>query len=149
MHSDRKAERDYNRETLKKLLSSLGELRQAKLTPETRNLYADKLLGYDVRHVSEAVMELGMEPRAEYQSAFPDIGTIIGRVESIRDDRAPKRGRETCGKCFSGYLIFNEDGSPHHRVRDAKRDTFARECECLSNMRVEPAADRKTVAAGA
>lgn len=149
MHNDHKAERELARETLKKLLKSLGELRQAKLTQETENLYITKLVGYDIRHVSEAIMELGLEPRAEYQSAFPDIGTIIGRIESIRDERAPKRSRETCGKCFSGYLIFNEDGSPHHLVRDAKRDTFARECECLSSMRAEPVVDRKTVAAGA
>jgi hypothetical protein len=134
---------------LKKLLKSLGELRQAKLTPETTNLYATKLLGYDLRHASEAIMDLGLEPRAEYQPAFPDIGTILARVEAIRDARTPKRNREYCGHCFAGYLIFNEDGSPHHRVRDAKRDTFVRECECRGTMQSdESMTDRKTVAAG-
>lgn len=127
----------------------LAEARQTSLSEAGRELYIRQLKGYDSRDVERAIQEMAIEPREPFQPAFPDLGTIIARIVATRDQRTRPRATDTCGKCFSGYLIFNEDGSPHHRVRDAKRDTFARECECLSNMRAEPAADRKTVAAGA
>ena len=135
MAIDRKAEMDLQRETLKKLLKSLADFRQATLSPTAEDLYVKQLRGYDMRDVTQAIRDLALEPRKDFQPAFPDLGTIIGRVEAIRDNRTRVGRFVSCGDCAAGFLILNEDGSKHRRVEDSGRDTYAKECQCLTRWR--------------
>lgn len=123
----------------------LAEARQTTLTEAAKELYVRQLKSYDSRDVEKAIQEMATEPRGSFQSAFPDLGTIIQRVIQVRESRTNKGKHQSCGHCFSGYLIFNEDGTPHHRVRDHGKDTYAKECRCLVEWR---GTDRKAVAAG-
>jgi hypothetical protein len=65
------------------------------------------------------------------------LGTIVRRVEAIRDASTRRGKHVACGLngCRAGFLILNEDGTPHDRVFDGGRDTYARECDCLRRWR--------------
>jgi hypothetical protein len=104
----------------------LAGARQANLSPDTEELYTKALLGYDIRHVAEAIKEFGTSPREAYQPAFPDLGSLISRVEAIRD-HSRRRGKfvacESNG-CKGGYLISAD-----------ARYSYAAECDCLRRWR--------------
>lgn len=124
----------------------MAEARQTTLTEAAKELYVRQLKGYDSRDVEKAIQEMATEPREAFQPAFPDLGTIIQRVIQARESRTKRGSLQTCGKCFSGFQIFNEDGTPHHRVRDHGKDTYAKECDCIVEWR---GVDTKARAAGA
>jgi hypothetical protein len=120
MDSSRREKLDSQTQTLKKLLDSLAGVRQAKLEPDTRDLYANALKGYDTRHVAEAVRELGMAPRQQYEPAFPELGAIIAKTEYLRDARKNNAKFVSCDECFYGW----------RQLRDG-----VVECQCLRRYR--------------
>lgn len=101
-------------------------MRQATLNPSAEELYLKNLSGYDMRDVAEAVKAMALEPRGAFESAFPDLGTILGRVQAIRDSRQRRPKFVACGMngCKGGFLI----------VADA-RYSYAAECDCLKRWR--------------
>jgi hypothetical protein len=71
------------------LLTALGIRRQAKLDVEDYLLYASDLESYEMADLENAVGELAKKPRAEGQTAFPDIATILEAVRGAIRARKP------------------------------------------------------------
>jgi hypothetical protein len=116
----------------------LAEARQTTLTQSTSDLYCRQLRAYDLRDVEKAIMNLATEPREAYKTPLPELGAIIRKVETVRDQRTCRPNFVACGEdgCLAGHKIFNyDDGTPHHRVRDSGKDTFVRDCDCLARWR--------------
>jgi hypothetical protein len=90
------------------------------MLPGTETAYVSALMPYDVRHVGEAVREIGMAPRQQYEPAFPDLGTIVAKVEYLRDARKNTARFVSCEECFYGW----------RQLRDG-----VVECECLRRYR--------------
>ena len=63
-------------ETLVVLLRKLATRRQAVVTDATFTIYAQDLLSSPLTDTEKALEEIGMNPRRDGETAFPDIGTI-------------------------------------------------------------------------
>lgn len=138
-------------------LSYLSAARQANPDPETAGVYLTALSDVDPALLERACRELANEPRGEYGTALPDVGTIRRRCEALAvadQDRAERakllpmpasrRNEPTyhCLQCFdepNGWLVRVCPGDDvgtvdeYHcgRVHTHARHTFAMRCECL------------------
>lgn len=65
----------------------LAEARQATISSATLELYSSRLVDYQLEDVREGLTKLSLRPRAEGETAFPDLGTVIGAVKDARRDR--------------------------------------------------------------
>lgn len=123
--SERTEKQEAQRQTLKQLLTSLAGARQAKMLPGTETAYVQALMPYDVRHVAEAVREIGMAPRQQYETGFPDLGTIVAKTEYLRDARKNKAKFVNCDECFFGWRKVGDGVLECHCLRSYRAGTNA------------------------
>jgi hypothetical protein len=70
-----------------KLLVKFSIRRQAAINTETLLVYADDLKHLDLPAIEEGLRVLSLTPRAEGETAFPDIGTVLQAVRRIINPR--------------------------------------------------------------
>jgi len=70
-------------------LAGLAEARQASVSSETLQLYSDQLSRFALEDVCTVTRQMALEPRREFETAFPALGDI---AEGIR--RLEKRRRQ-------------------------------------------------------
>lgn len=70
---------------VKKLLTLMACFRQAKIDRETLELFTAYLLPLDLRAFQVAMATLSESERAEGETAFPSLGTILSAMEEARE----------------------------------------------------------------
>jgi len=76
---------------IRKVLTILAERRQAQVSPGTLLTYSTDLASYSLDIIETACENLGKMRRAEGETAFPDIATILEAVRGvIRAQRPPE-----------------------------------------------------------
>jgi hypothetical protein len=105
---------------LKQLLQELvrlAEARQVPITPETQIIYAEELIEFELCDLKSACRTIRRRPKGKFETAFPDLGTIIAETESatrarLRDRSSAFAGEYVpCPHHVSGYLCYaNELG---------------------------------------
>lgn len=70
-----------HRDEIEKLLIVLAESRQASISAETLRIYSLQLAKYQWPDLQAAISHLALRPRAEGETAFPDLGTVNGAVD--------------------------------------------------------------------
>jgi hypothetical protein len=80
-------------DALKVTLAGLAEARQASVSAETLNLYAFNLSKFELSDVRDVVRRIAMRPRAEGETAFPELGAIMGEVQ-VLDRRHREQARQ-------------------------------------------------------
>lgn len=68
--------------------------RQAKLSREDYLVFADDLMGFDLRDVEAGLDRIGMRPRNEGETAFPDVATLQMAVRAARGVRIACEAKE-------------------------------------------------------
>lgn len=117
-----------NREIVR-ALGILATARQVTLADDVMLVYPGLLADCDVEDILQACKELAREPRAEFESSFPAVGTIIARAEAIRRKRTAPAVFVSCGKCEGGRLLVNGKGEPWSYERDGL-DRKVTVCPC-------------------
>jgi hypothetical protein len=87
-------------------LARFAEARQACLSDLTYTVYAEELSEFDMRDVRSALRELAREPKSDFQTAFPDLGTLIIRIRRAWKQRSVVGEYVSCGRCFPGGWIY-------------------------------------------
>ena len=72
---------------LENLLLVLAEARQATVSLPTYEIYASRLAKYELCDIRAAIEKLCLTPRAEGQTAFPDLPTVDAAVRAVRSER--------------------------------------------------------------
>lgn len=82
-------------------------------------IYAEELLAFELCDARGALRKLARQPRDTYQTAFPNLGTVIEAVEACAQRRLnpPLLRYEgeyvSCGKHIIGDLVYVDgDGNP-------------------------------------
>jgi hypothetical protein len=70
-----------------KALTFLATARQASVTRDTLLLYASELQELREDDVSVAIRQIATAPREEGQTAFPDLGTLLRKVQAEKHRR--------------------------------------------------------------
>lgn len=68
-------------------------------------LYASDLESYEIGNLETAFQNLAMKPRAEGETAFPDIGTILEAVRAVIRSSRPSPEEESTAK----WMKYLED----------------------------------------
>lgn len=76
------------------LLVKLAERRQAAVNSSTLVTFADDLGSYELADIDAACSELGTRRRAEGETAFPDLPTILEAVRGVIRARKPSPEQE-------------------------------------------------------
>lgn len=120
-------------ETVMTALSQMAAYRQAQTTPEALRLFARRLLseGCQVSDVVLACRHFERTPRGEGETAFPELGRLLARVEveaSARRARANLRalpsGDEPTYRCWqcqddpAGWLELRCPDTPCERTTE-------------------------------
>jgi hypothetical protein len=87
-------------------LVRLGEARQTSLSEQAYALFAEELIEFDMRDVRAALRGLAREPKADYQKSFPDLGTLIERIQVTFKQRTLPPQFIQCGECLPGGFVF-------------------------------------------
>jgi hypothetical protein len=61
------------------------------VSKETYRVYAARLWKLPVDCVREAIANLAELPRREAETAFPDLGTILGQIDAVKGKRERER----------------------------------------------------------
>ena len=85
------------------LLAHLGVRRQAKLDTEDYLVFAADLESYEIADIEAAMKALYSKPRAEGETAFPDVATILEAVRGVIRARRPSAEQEAADK-WNRYL---------------------------------------------
>ena len=72
-------------ENIAAALTKLACFRQARMDPVSLKLYAEALVGCDLRAFQAACEMLKNTPRQEGETAIPDFGTILDAIEECRE----------------------------------------------------------------
>lgn len=67
--------------SLVSILTKLAQARQAPVNSATLELYAQKLTQFPFESVNVAIGKIALEPRREGETAFPELATVLARVE--------------------------------------------------------------------
>lgn len=94
------------------------------MSQQTFQAYVPELSEFDLRDVKDALRLIGIEPRGEYETTFPALGTIIGRVKEVQREREKPKPFVPCGECHNGLVVFEKDGY-----------RFAESCQCKKDWK--------------
>jgi hypothetical protein len=78
-------------ENVKVALMKMASFRQATVGVEALELYTDALKDLDLRAFQVAMASLAETPREQWQTAFPDFGTILELMDEAREMVLPTR----------------------------------------------------------
>lgn len=92
-------ERATDTERLRKALKWLSNVRQAPVAAETASAYAVGLQDLPIHALEQAIRDIGYRARAEYETAWPDLGTIRARCDAIL---RVERERQEAKKLLTG-----------------------------------------------
>jgi hypothetical protein len=76
------------RDMLEAVLTTAGTMRGAKLDKETLSLYSGRLLRESFDDVVVALEKIAEMPREQYETALPDMGTVLDMVRIAGQSRA-------------------------------------------------------------
>jgi hypothetical protein len=76
------------------LLTALAIRRQAKLSEQDYQVFASDLEPFEIVDLETATKAIAQRPRAEGETAFPEIATIIGEVQAAGRSRRTAEARE-------------------------------------------------------
>jgi len=116
---------------IKNALKAMLALRSAKMDPTSMRLFTARLSRENSTDVIAALQKLGEMPRAEYETAAPDISTILAMTTAekvARENRAKDHASQRlvrwqcpeCGATKCGYPSSND--SLDRRCDKIKRD---------------------------
>ena len=95
-------------------LVRLAEARQASISAETCQVYSDALLRYDILDVTSAINAIAVEPKADFETSFPCLGTIVDRTKRARQRRIRSMSKP-CSVCADGWIVVDRL-SPNRRL---------------------------------
>lgn len=76
-------------EEIKVLLAKMAIRRQAKVGEMEFAVFSEDLMGYETEVIAEALNQLCSKPRAEGETAFPELATILDAVRGVIRARRP------------------------------------------------------------
>jgi hypothetical protein len=82
----------------------LAEARQTSISKETYDIYSGELMKFDIGDVLSAIQVLAIEPRSDFQTAFPALGDLVERTRQARRQRT-RSMRKPCGLCVDGWVV--------------------------------------------
>ena len=94
-------------------------LRGTTPSKETLKLYTDRLVKEPLEDVLRALEKLGEQPKKEFESAVPEIGSILAlvnvctiarqnRAEAAKSQRLVRWRCEECGTTRCGFLSYGD-----------------------------------------
>jgi len=78
------------RKSIQTCLAGLAEARQSSVSAETLKLYSSQLSGYPEVDVRLVCREIAHAARKDGETAFPELGKIVERLEAIRRSHQQK-----------------------------------------------------------
>jgi hypothetical protein len=93
-----------------RLLSVFGIRRQAKLDTEDYLVFATDLESCDLTVIETALNLLSSKPRAEGQTAFPDVATILEAVRGVIRARRPTVEQEAADRWLRYIAAAKAEG---------------------------------------
>jgi hypothetical protein len=79
----RPSEQTSKEDAIEILLATLAVARQAKIGKPEYDLYTPILMPYELKHISQAIKALSLRVRAEGETAFPAVASILEEVRGI------------------------------------------------------------------
>jgi hypothetical protein len=109
---------------IRKLLTMLAERRQAQVSPGTLLTFSMDLATYSLRDIDQALRQIGMMPRREGETAFPDIATIMEAVRGVV--RANRVQEPTSGERWATHVeeFWKQPAAPLDAELQAKIDAM-------------------------
>jgi hypothetical protein len=104
--------RDEHLSALLRELTRLAEARQAHVNEQTYCVYAEELMLFEFSDVRNALRSIAREPKGKFNTAFPDLGTLIEEVRKETRLRMSASRFVACGKCYGGFVYVDLHGIP-------------------------------------
>jgi hypothetical protein len=110
------------RDMLEAVLTTAVTMRGAKLDKETLSLYSGRLLRESFDDVVVALEKIAEMPREQYETALPDMGTVLDMVRIAGQSRANRAEAakdveligwqcKTCRRTMSGFHPREENAA--------------------------------------
>jgi hypothetical protein len=77
-----------------KLLTKFAERRQAQVNPSTLLTFADDLSSFPLGDIEAGLLSISSRRRAEGETAFPEIATVVDEVQAVGRIRRIAEARE-------------------------------------------------------
>lgn len=90
-------------DAIETLLAMLSVARQANAKKPEFDLYTPFLMAYELKHIKTAIERLSLTPRAEGETAFPALGTVLEAVRAVVRATRPSVEQEATDKWLA-YL---------------------------------------------
>lgn len=103
--------RDEHLNVLLQELTRLAEARQAHVGEQAYCIYAEDLMSFDFSDVRNALRSVAREPKRKFNTAFPDLGTLIEEVRKVAKRRMSANRFVECGKCYGGFVYVDLHGN--------------------------------------
>lgn len=100
------------------LLTAFGIRRQAKLDTADYKLFSADLEHLEMTDLEDALRVLSLKPRAEGQTAFPDLGTILEAVRGVSRARGDRRAIDDLNQMKSHKAAHPELYETPDEVKD-------------------------------
>jgi hypothetical protein len=108
-------------------LAGLAEARQASVSSETLQLYSDQLSRFALEDVCTVTRRMALEPRREFETAFPALGDIAEEIRGLekrrRRDEQQRKQREDNLASFWNWVDerIADTGQPEQEFLDSIR----------------------------
>jgi hypothetical protein len=97
--------------SIKALLGTLATARQAKIGEAEFKLYVPLLMPYEMQHLNSAIQNLCLTPRAEGETAFPALATVVEAVRGVVRSGRPTEGQEAANRLMAYYDRVKAEGT--------------------------------------
>jgi hypothetical protein len=93
------------------LLIALSTARQAKIGDAELDLYIPTLMPYDLIHLREALKRLSLTPRADGETAFPALATVLEAVRGVIRASKPSEEQASANRLLDYYARVKAEGT--------------------------------------
>jgi len=115
------------------LLTGLSTARQAKIGDAEFDLYVPALMKYDLTIIHAAIVALSLKPRADGETAFPALGTILAAVRDAREAQGESRASQEIDR-----LRAHKAANPDHYTTSDETKAMVAELSAKFSMDAKP-----------